>query len=202
MLRIDSQGIEFVPSKGTNRRWTLIEIKDLDLQRHRVVLTGYENRRWGRPGTQRFDWELQKEIPPAIASSLTEGLRRPVRNRVPDPDGPAIVVIAVRRSELFDGSNGFLRIRQQGIDYVTAEAGQCRSWRWIDLKTLSNPDPYYLLVFGYRDTYSFELKETLSRELFNHLSDEIWTHNESETRGSGMTLPSGAPTNGVRRDDE
>jgi hypothetical protein len=201
-LRIDSQGIEFVPSTGATRRWTLIQIKDLDLQSHRVVLVGYDNRGWGRPGTQRFDWELQNEITPAIASSLTEEMRRPVRNRLPDPDGPAIVVIAVRRSELFDGSNGSLRIRQQGIDYVTAQADQNRSWRWVDLKTLSNPDPYHLLVFGYRDSYSFELKETLPRELFNHLSDEIWTHNESETRGSRMTWPPGALTNGVRRDDE
>jgi hypothetical protein len=200
-LRADSKGVEFVPMKGASKRWTFTEIKDLDLQRHRVVLIGYDNREWHLPGTQRFDLELKKEITPAVAASLTEEMARPVRNRVPDPDAPSITVIAVRRSDHFGGSNGFLRIRQQGIDYVTAEPGQSRSWRWLDLQTLSNPDPYHFFVFGYRDNYSFDLKETLSREQFNHLSDEIWTHNESEMKGSPVPFPPSATTDGGRKDE-
>jgi hypothetical protein len=200
-LRADSRGVEFVPWKGTSRRWNFNQIKDLDLQKHRVVLMGYDNREWRLPGTQRFDLELTNEITPAVAASLTERMGRPVRNRVPDPDAPATAVIAVRRSEHFGGSNGLLRIRQLGIDYVTAEPGQSRSWRWVDLQTLSNPDPYDLLVFGYRDSYAFDLKETLSREVFNHVSDEIWPHNENEINGSRVTLPPHPPTNGGRKDE-
>lgn len=201
-LRADSRGIEFVPSKGASTRWTFTEIRDLELQKRRVVLTGYDNRKWRLPGTQRFDLELKNEITPAIAASLTAEIARPVRNMLPDPDAPANAGIAVRRSGHFGGSNGFLRIRRQGIDYVTTQPGQSRSWRWVDLQTLSNPDPYHLFVFGYRDTYAFDLKETISRELFNRLSDEIWTHNESELRGRTATVPPRAPTNDARKDDE
>ncbi|MHB8500248.1 MAG: hypothetical protein ACYDHE_04790 [Candidatus Acidiferrales bacterium] len=201
-LRADSRGVEFVPLSGASTRWTFTEIKDMELQKHRVVLIGYGNRKWHLPGTQRFDLEITNEITPAVAVSLTAEMRRPVRNMLPEPDAPANTVIAVRRSDHFGGSNGLLRIRRQGIDYVTAQPGQSRSWRWLDLQTLSNPDPYHLLVFGYRDTYAFDLKETLSRELFNHVSDEIWRHNESEMMGSPVTHLPDAPTNVGRREDD
>jgi len=201
-LRADSQGIEFVPMAGASTHWGFTEIKDLDLQKDRMDVVGYDNRKWDVPGTRRFELEFKREITPAVAASLTEEIDRPVRNRVPDPDAPAIAVIAVRRSEHFRGSNGLLRIRQEGIDYVTAQPGQSRSWRWLDLQTLSNPDPYHLFVFGYRDSYAFDLKEPLSRKMFNHLSDEIWTHNENEMRGGPPALAPSTPTSGARRRDE
>lgn len=201
-LRVDSRGVEFVPLKGASKRWPFTEIKDLELQKHRVVLIGYDNRGWHLPGTQRFHLELTNEITPAVAASLTAEMGRPVRNMLPDPDAQANTLIAVRRADHFGGSNGLLRIRREGIDYVTAQPGQSRSWRWMDLQTLSNPDPYHLFVFGYRDTYAFDLKETLSRELFNRVSDEIWRHNESETMGSPVTHLPGAPTKVGRREDD
>jgi hypothetical protein len=201
-LRADSRGVEFVPSKGASKRWAVTEIKSLDLQTHRLVLVGYENRGWHVAGTQKFEWELTNAITPASAASLTESMGRPVRNRLPDPEAPMTTVVAVRRSGHFGGSNGVLRIRKQGIDYVTAQRGESRSWRWLDLQTLSNPDPYHLFVFGYRDTYAFELKETLSREVLNHASDEIWAHNENAMRTSRGTSPLYPSTNGERKEDE
>ena len=185
-LRINPQGVEFVSTSGTGTHWVFVEIRDLDINRHRLALVGYVNRKWDFPGTRRFDFEFKNEMSPTAAAWLTEKISRPVRNRVPDPDSSAITTIAVRRNEHFGGNNGLLRIRAEGIDYITAQPGQSRSWRWIDLQTLSNPDPYHLFVFGYRDNYAFDLKETLSREVFNHISDEIWLHNESRT-GVGTT---------------
>jgi hypothetical protein len=201
-LHVDSRGVEFVPLKGASMRWTSTEIKDLDLEKYRIVLIGYDNRGWHLPGTRRFDLEFKKEITPAVAASLTNEIRRPVRNGIPDPQAPAVAVIAARRSKHFGGSNGFLRIRQLGIDYVTAQRGQSRSWSWTDLQTLSRPDPYHLLVFGYRDSYAFDLKETLSRDVFNHLSDEIWSHSESDMRDGPVTLPSGRQQASDWRKDE
>jgi hypothetical protein len=201
-LRFDPRGIEFVPSKGPTKRWTLAEMKSLDVQAHHLVLVGYDNRGWHLAGTQQFEWELTNAITPVSAASLIEAMARPARNRLPDPDASAVTVIAVRRSGHFGGSNGVLRIRQHGMDYVTAEPGNSRSWRWLDLQTLSHPDPYHLFVFGYRDSYAFDLKETLSRELFNHLSDEIWAHNENEMRGRPVTYLPGTPTTVGRREDD
>ncbi len=197
-LRIDSQGIEFVPNKGASIHWSLIEIQSLDLQKHRVILVGYDNRKWPLPGTRRFDLQVKNEIPAAVAASLTARIVRPVLNGIPDPNAPAETVIAVRRSKHYGGSNGLLRISQDGIDYVTAQPGQSRSWRWRDLQTLSNPDPYHLLVFGYRDSYAFDLKDALTRQVFNHLCDEIWTHNDGEVIDGVM---SSRPTSSARSID-
>ncbi|MGC0775128.1 MAG: hypothetical protein WB543_19495 [Candidatus Acidiferrum sp.] len=201
-LRADSRGIEFVPEKGATRRWAVNEIKSVDLGPHRLVLVGYDNRGWHLAGTQQFEWELTNAITPETATSLTKAMMRPVRNRLPEPDAPVVTVVAVRRSGHFGGSNGVLRFRQQGIDYITVQPGESRSWRWADLQTLSNPDPYHLFVFGYRDTYAFELKATLSREVLNHASDEIWAHNENAMRTSRGTPPLYPSTNGERKEDE
>lgn len=201
-LSADSQGLVFAPRKGASTRWTFTEIKELDLERHRIVLVGYDNRGWHLPGTRRFDLKIEQEITPEAATEITEKMGRPVQNGIPAPHAPAIEEIAVRRSKAFAGSNGLLRIRKQGLDYITAQPGQSRSWRWMDIQTLANPDPYHLFVFGYLDSYVFDLKQTLSRDVFNHLSDEIWTHNEGGMKNAPVTLPSGhAEASGWRKDE-
>ncbi len=198
----DPTGLKFVPTTGTSRRWTYTNIKSLDMRRHRIILTGYENRKWHMPKLREFKFALEQEMTPGVAASLAAKVNKPMQNRVPDPNAPATTVIAVRRSDHFGGSNGLLRIRSEGIDYVTAQPHQSRSWRWADLQSLSHPDPYHLLVFGYRDSYGFELKEPLSRDVFNHLSDEIWEHNESDITGGSATVPASAPALGGRSPDE
>ncbi len=201
-LSADATGIQFAPAKGASRHWPYAEIRSLDLRRHEVILTGYENRKWHLPRLREFKFKLEQEMTPAVAASLAERVNKPTQNRIPEPNAAASTVIAVRRSDHFGGSNGLLRIRQQGLDYVTPQAHQSRSWRWADLQSLSYPDPYHLLVFGYRDTYAFDLKGPLSREVFNHISDEIWTHNESDATGSPATSPTRAPTLSGRDNDE
>ncbi len=72
--------------------------------------------------------------------------------------------------------------RDEGIDYLTSQPDDSRSWRWDDIRTLSNPDAYHLILFGYRDTYSFDLKQPLTQELFDRLSDQVYTHNVNDSR--------------------
>jgi hypothetical protein len=104
------------------------------------------------------------------------GIARPVQNADPDASAPALATIPVRHRTLAGGTNGVLRFRSGGIDYVTNSKDDSRSWRWADLQTLSDPDPYHLFLFGYRDTYTFDLKAPLSRALFNRATDEIYKH--------------------------
>lgn len=200
-LRIGSQGIEFIPIKGTSIHWSPTEIQSLDVRKRRVILVGYDNRKWPLPGTRRFDLQVKNEIPAAVAASLIAKIVRPAINGIPDPSAPAETVIAVRRSKHYGGSNGLLRIRQQGIDYITAQPGESRSWRWRDLQTVSNPDPYHLLVFGYRDSYAFDLKDALTRNVFNHLCDEIWTHNDGEVIDGVVSSGPARPIDGSGNDE-
>ncbi len=99
-LRIDSHGIEFEPIKGASTHWSFTQIESLDLQKHRVILVGYDNRKWPLPGTRRFDLRLKSEITATAAASLTANMVRPARNGVPDLDSPADTVIAVSAKQV------------------------------------------------------------------------------------------------------
>jgi hypothetical protein len=125
---------------------------------------------------QRFRFDLDQAVPPEIAAELSLKIQRPSQNAVPDPALQGVVIPAHHRT-LTGGTNGALRLSDGGIDYVTGVRGDSRSWRWDDLQTLSDPDPFHLLVFGYRDTYTFDLKEPLSRSLFYRMVNALDAHN-------------------------
>ena len=79
------------------------------------------------------------------------------------------------------------RFHDEGIDYVSRIGKDSRSWRWGDIQTLSNPDTYHLTVFGYLETYSFDLKEPLKQKTYDGLNDEVYRHHEElrETPDTG-----------------
>ena len=195
-LKIDSEGIEFQLVKGTEYRWPYIEIKTVDLSSKTLILRGYQNKSLHRPGEKSFRFELTNPLPSPVAAELARRVAKPTRNGDPDPKLESFASIPVRHHRNFGGSNGTLRFSENGIDYVTT-ARDARSWRWADLETLSNPDPYHLLVFGFRDAYAFDLKEPLSQALFNRLTDEINSHNAAESgRGPDVRVPDGSGSHG------
>jgi hypothetical protein len=166
--------VEFQSEKFSHR-WPYVEIHTFDLPVARqLILTTYENRRWHEPGEQRFRFTLGESIPPDVASDLAGRVEKPVRNGVPDPNAPMLAEIPARHHTWSGGSNGTLRLRASGIDYVTADGRDGRSWRWSDIQTIANPEPYQLRVTAYREIYEFELKRPLSRELFDKLWDYLY----------------------------
>lgn len=172
-LLIDGAGVEFRAGDGSSQRWTIGEIHTIYIAPHRLVLESYVNRRLHLPGERTYRFSVTRSVPPAVAAAIAGAVGRPSRNADPDPKTAAIAVIPVRHRGLASGTNGVLRFRRGGIDYVTGKRGDSRSWRWADLETLSDPDPWHLFIFGYRDTYTFDLKAPLSRELFDWATDQI-----------------------------
>lgn len=173
-LTLDGAGVEFRARSGRTQRWGFEEIQTAYLGPRRVVLETYQNRSWHRPGEQHFRFDLSRALPPVVAAELAVRIGRPVQNDVAEATAPAMATIPVRHRGLLHGTNGVLRFRIGGIDYVTHAKGDSRSWRWADLQTLSEPDPYHLYVIGYRDTYTFDLKAPLSRRLFDFATHEIY----------------------------
>lgn len=169
-LIIDSEGVEFRSAK-LSRRWSFLDIHTFDLSKRDFTLTTYENRQWHEPGERRFKFTLAEAIPPSVAAILQERVGRPSRNGAPDATDPAIAEIPARHPKRFGGSNGTLRLRDSGIDYVTSDGRDSRTWRWSDIQTIANPDPYSFRITAYCEISEFELKQPLSRELF----DELWT---------------------------
>lgn len=185
-LLIDLNGVQFRAGNERTLQWAYNEIRTVSIGPHRLEMETYHNPSLHLPGERKYRFDFTRPLPPAVAASLAAAIRYPSRNVDPDPSLPAIAEIPVHHRVLASGTNGVLRFRQGGIDYVTSSRGDSRSWRWADLQTLSDPDPYHLLLFGFRDTYTFDLKAPLSRKLLDWAADEIFTHNESTDAPAGM----------------
>ena len=180
-LLVGANGIEFRSGKGQTLKLSYLEMQTFHLSPHSLVIETYQNRKKHMPGVERLRFEMTESVSPQVAADLTKEVQRPSQNAVPDPAAQGIVIPAHHRS-LAGGTNGILRFRDGGIDYVTGTPDDSRSWRWADLQTLSSPDPYHLLAFGYRDTYSFDLKELLPQSLYYRLVDEIDAQSAAESQ--------------------
>jgi hypothetical protein len=187
-LLFDNDGISFKSVKFS-KRWPYGEIETFDLTgipprkglaparlsgARELVITGYENRHWHEPGERRFWFTLSQPLPPDIAASLTARVGRPVINGDPLPSPATIGEIPAHHRERIGGSNGTLRLREDGIDYVAADGRDSRSWRWSDIQTLANPNPWEFRVTAYREIVEFDLKVPLSRDLFDRLWDILY----------------------------
>jgi hypothetical protein len=190
-LTIDGAGVEFRPDKGSSIRWPFVEIQTLYIQARCITVTGFERRGRLRPGDKQFRFDLGTDLPPTLAAELAKSVGRPVRNGNPQPETSSIATLPAHHRTGFGGtkSNGILRFREEGIDYVTKSDQDSRSWRWADIQTITNQDPYHLIVFGYRETYSFDLNGPLPPGLYDRLTDEVYDHNVRDLRGGGKSQP-------------
>jgi hypothetical protein len=174
-LIFNSSGIEFhSDDPRTSHAWPYLEVKTFDLTSRSLVITDYENHGHHLPGERRFRFELNNSIPASVAAELAQRVNKPVQNGDPDAAAPVYFTVPARHGTSFGGTNGTLRFRDDGIDYVTSGGQDSRSWRWADIQTLANPTPYQLRVGGYLETFEFELKEPMSASVFDHLWDHVY----------------------------
>jgi hypothetical protein len=173
-LLIDDRGVEFRPKKGPPLRWSYVDIQSFHLTSHRLDVETYQNRGWHFPGDRTYHFHLTNGVPPAVAEEFARRVQKPVENGRPNPSAPDQAALPARHRTFGGGTNGVLRFRKDGIDYVTAGGRGSRSWRWSDIQTIANPDPYHFRVQGYRETFEFELKQPMPRKLFDQLWDAVY----------------------------
>jgi hypothetical protein len=168
-ITFDGAGITFRSPKMT-QHWSYEDVRTFELTGDRdLVIEDYENRRWREPGERRFRFVLAQAMPPDVATKLTTRVGRPVINGDPPARAGSIAELPAHRRERLSGSNGTLRFREDGIDYVAKDARASRSWRWSDIQTIANPNPWEFRITGYREVAEFDLKKPLPRELFDRL---------------------------------
>jgi hypothetical protein len=172
-LVTDQDGIEFQSAK-LKQRWAFVDIHTFDLDSHDLTLWTYQRRHWHEPGERPFRFTLSEAIPPDVAAQLSQRVKKPVRNGVLASEPKAVVEIPAHHRTFFGGSNGTLRFRDDGIDYLTEERRDSRSWRWSDIQTIANPTPYELRVTAYREIVEFDLKQAFPRALFERMWDELY----------------------------
>lgn len=172
-LILDDNSVEF-RSDQFSKRWPYVEIQTFDLAPKELTLTTYENRQWHEPGVRRFRFALDKQMPPDVASEFTARVGKPVRDGVPAPESAAITEIPAHHRTWSGGSNGTLRLKDDGIDYVTEDGRDSRTWRWADVQTIANSNPYELRITAYREIVEFDLKQPLPREIFERMWDRLY----------------------------
>lgn len=173
-LSLDADGVQFRSAKFS-QRWKYTEIHTFDLSKRELTLLTYQNRHWHEPGERPFRFTLGETMPPAIATQFTERVGKPVRNGIPTAETAALVEIPAHHRVWSGGSNGTLRLKEDGIDYVTDNGRDSRAWRWVDIQTIANPDPYEFRVTGYREIVDFDLKQPLAQSVFEKLWDRLYT---------------------------
>lgn len=173
-LVFNERGVEFLPKKGSPLRWSYVEIQSFHLSARRLDLESYQNRGWHFPGDREFHFNLMNAVPLTIAEEFARRLQKPVENGRPNPNVSAFASIPARHRTFGGGTNGVLRFRNGGIDYVSTGGRGSRSWRWADIETIANPDPYHFRVQGYRETFEFELKKPMNPKLFDRLWDDVY----------------------------
>ena len=183
-LSIGDRGIEF-HSARFNGHWPYIEIHTFDLSPHELTLTTYENRDWREPGERRYRFTFTGSIPPEVAATLTTRVPKPVLDDVPIATAEAFEEIPAHLRARFGGSNGMLRLKDGGIDYVSENGRDSRSWRWADIQTIANPNPYELRITAYREIAEFELKRPLPRAQFERLWDRLYAADLNLSPGGG-----------------
>jgi hypothetical protein len=188
-LLLTDSGVEFRPAKGPPLRWRFVEIQTFDLNLHRLSVTGYENRRWHLHGERSFRFDFESVMPPSVAAELAQCVAKPAENGAPDPNAPAFATLPARHRTRGGGTNGILRFRTAGIDYVTDSGHGARSWRWADIQTLAHPDAFHFRVGAYRETFEFELKEPMSSDLFDRLWNDVYARDLSGLSPNGGVRP-------------
>ena len=173
-LVINDQGLEFRPDKGLPVRWSYVDIQSFHLTAHSLDLETYQNRSWHLHGDRTFHFKLKDSMPSGVAEEFARRVQKPAKDGIPNPHAPAFANLPARRRTLGGGTNGVLRFRKDGIDYVTASGRGSRSWRWSDIETIAHPDPWHFSVEGYRETFDFELKQPMSQKLFDQLWDKVY----------------------------
>jgi hypothetical protein len=185
-LLLDRNGVEFRSAKF-NHRWKYIEIHTFDLSLRELTLLTYENRPWHEPGERPFRFTLAEPMPAEIAAQFTDRVGKPVRNGMPMAKIGTILEIPVHHRVWSGGSNGTLRLKDDGIEYVTDNGRDSRSWRWVDIQTIANPEPYEFRITGYREIVDFDLKQPLPRAVFERLWDRLYATGLNLSASPGET---------------
>jgi len=173
---LTDKGVEFhSPKRSLRFLWTDVLTFDL-AGPAALTITSYENRPLHEPGNRRFHFTLARSMPPDIAARFAALVERPVINAAPQSGTPVITEVPAHRRGRFGGSNGSLRFREDGVDYITSETRDARSWRWSDLQTIANPGPWEFRVTGWREIVEFDLKQPMPVELFDRLWNRLYAN--------------------------
>ena len=139
-LTFDAVGIRFEQSSAGEKEepfaasWPYEDLQELALSPEEVRLVTYEDRPWLLGRDRRFTFALSpgQDIKP-LYGMLKRRMDRRFVAGIADPEAGTLWEVPVKRSGLFKGAQGVLRIGRDMIVFEANRPGESRSWRYQDI---------------------------------------------------------------------
>lgn len=178
-MTISEAGIAYKSlNNKTSLRLPLTDIWEADLSHpSRISIQTYDRDALTHRTTYQF------RLPEAtdqqvLARFFAEHLERPVIGQYSFSSLPVSEIPAYHRHVL-GGVHGTIRISAEGIEFISDQSSDARTWLYRDIDTVGSADPFHFRITSFVETYTFDLKKRLPQRVY----DLAW-QNVNQLRGS------------------
>ena len=164
--------IDFISEKKDHSRsWKYEDIRQLDLDSRRVVLTAYDRRKIELGADRSFTFKLLSgTIDNQLREEMEKKLQRPLVSSVLPEQMKVRFSIPARHRLVLGGTQGVLEFGEDCVIYRSEKSGDSRIWRYKELQTIGSTGPFQLRIGALEKDYVFDLKRQMTPEEY----DFIW----------------------------
>jgi hypothetical protein len=175
-LTVDETGVSYAGAKAQNWSWKYQDIQRLTLSPDHVTVLTYEDNRHSPVGD--VSYEFTGKIPAAELYDLLKGrLDQRFVAALAEISWPVQFSIAakhlLRGTFQNRGSQGALSFGADAIAWSTPNTDDSRTWRYLDIASISSSGPFDFTITTLEKTFHFHLKQPLAEAQYNQLWMEI-----------------------------
>ncbi len=175
-LEISQSGISYASNNGkTSVDVPLANIWEADISDPKLIAIETFDRgklTLGQRTTYRFRLREGGDQQ-ALARFFAERLERPVVGRY-SLSGPAPFEIPAYHRHVLGGTHGTIRISTGGVEFLSEEPKDSRTWLYRDIETIGSADPFHFRVTSFAETYTFDLKKRLPEEAYDFAWQRVY----------------------------
>lgn len=101
-----------------------------------------------------------------LARFFAEHLERLVIGQYPISRSAVSDIPAYHR-HVFGGNHGIIRISAEGIEFISNQSSDSRTWLYRDIETIGSADPFHFRITSSTETYTFDLKRRLPQQVYD-----------------------------------
>lgn len=162
--------------RGDSRIWTYLDVRKVEspsLRKLRLQTREEQVMQLGRDKVFEFEF-IDGEVTDELYNFIVNRIARPPATEPPRNPPGGRWEIAAKHGHTFGGCEGTIKITDNYIEYVTANANHARVWKFLDIKRLETSSAYRLDVYTYEDNpwqfgrdkiFRFQLKEPLEPDV-------------------------------------
>jgi hypothetical protein len=188
-LRFDDSGASYTQNSGKKQEhrfaWRYEDMQQLEVSDGGVIrVLSYKDRVMLAGKDQPYEFKLddQEDLTP-LYRDLRAKLDQRFIARLADISGTPQWQAPVKLLGTFLGTEGTLTVFADRVVYSTAEKGESRTWRDIDIRNVSSSGPFdfHIETFEINGKFHFQLKHALDQQSY----DALW-HRLNRPRGLAL----------------